>query len=163
MAKARPHVKRGSSAAPPAKRTGTHRAAAVIHGLPAELAAGGSAPAASALTPTALRGRAIPILGVCVALGMSCFVTPGLWLPGRQSAAYDEVADVGSGYALLRGQWRLDPEHLPLSKLLAALALPDALDGHALPADDTSPTARWEFGNELLHRSEVPPLVSLRA
>lgn len=163
MAKARPHAKRHSSAAQPAKATGAQRAAAVVHRLPPEPAASGSASAAGGLDPSAPRVRAITVLGVCVALGMGCFVTTGLWLAGRQSAAYDEVADVGSGYALLRGQWRLDPEHLPLSKLLAALALPDALDGHALPANDASPTTRWVFGNELLHRSEVPPLVSLRA
>jgi hypothetical protein len=113
------------------------------------------APARAADSPRALYA--------CVAAGVLCFVLVGLHLAGRQSAAYDEVTDVGSGYALLHGNWRLDPEHLPLSKLLAALALPDTLPALTVPADDASAYARWVFGNKLLYGTSVQPLVLLRA
>ena len=59
----------------------------------------------------------------------------GLYLAHRDSLTTDEGIHVASGYLILtRGDWRFDPEHPPLMKLLTALPL---LTLHLhLPPDD---------------------------
>lgn len=104
-------------------------------------------------------------LWISVAVGLACFFAVGAHLARTQSASYDEVTDVGAGYALLRGsdQWRLDPEHLPLSKVIAALALPKMVPELPVPERDPSPRARWLFGNKVLYETQHDPLQLLYA
>jgi hypothetical protein len=104
-----------------------------------------------------------PALFAWMIAGSICFLAIGLNLAARQSAAYDEVTDVGAGYAFRHGNWRLDPEHLPLTKFIAALGLPYALPDLPLPAADPSPYERWNFGNRLLYQTHQQPLELLRS
>ncbi|MEY4580606.1 MAG: hypothetical protein RL701_5309, partial [Pseudomonadota bacterium] len=97
-----------------------------------------------------------------VLLGTLCFLLIGRHLAASQSAAFDEVTDVGSGYALLHGNWRMDPEHLPLTKLIAALSLARKLPEIPLPSSNTN-HSRWHFGNKVLYGTNAPPLELLQA
>jgi hypothetical protein len=92
-------------------------------------------------------------------LAVMCFLAGGAAL--RESATVDEVAHVGAGLSYLqRFDLRLNPEHPPLSKVLAAIPL--VLRG--THADYSSPAwtvatdffpaygAQWVFGDAVLGR-----------
>ena len=72
-------------------------------------------------------------LAVWLLLGWT--LVAGLYLAQRDSLTTDEGIHVASGYLILtRGDWRFDPEHPPLMKILSALPL---LSIHPyLPAGD---------------------------
>lgn len=62
------------------------------------------------------------------------------WLAWSWSATSDEAIHVASGYQYLtKGEWRFDPEHPPLVKVLTAI--PTLILKPSLPAADTS---LWE-------------------
>ena len=80
------------------------------------------------------------------------------WLSLRnKSLTFDEVTYIPSGYSyVVTGDYRLNPEHPPLMKLLAGLALVPLG-----PRLDTSHPAwiepeQWAFGRDFFERSDVP-------
>src|SRR5450631_443378 len=98
------------------------------------------------------------IAALCL-LALMFFVAGGAAL--HESAAVDEIAHVGAGLSYLqRLDFRLNPEHPPLGKMLAALPL--VLRG--THADYTSPSwtlsvdflpafmSQWAFGDAVLGR-----------
>ncbi len=79
------------------------------------------------------------------------------------SLTYDEVAHIGSGYTyILENDFRLNPEHPPLLKALAAvplLLIAPTFDVTELPSWTTSYAhigefGQWDAGKLLLHASE---------
>ena len=101
----------------------------------------------------------IPRIAAIFLLAFMFFVAGGAAL--HESAAVDEIAHVGAGLSYLqRLDFRLNPEHPPLGKMLAALPL--VLRG--THADYTSPSwtlsadflpafmAQWAFGDAVLGR-----------
>ena len=92
----------------------------------------------------------------------------GLWVAAHASATSDEVPHIGAGVAYLQGDFRLNREHPPLVKLLAAAALPAAAYRFHLPAANSGgPSAdalQWSFGSAILHApGQVPLALLLRA
>lgn len=97
------------------------------------------------------------------------FAALASWCALRQSATWDETAHLSAGYSYLRwGDYRLNPEHPPLLKMLAALPLlplrpwPEAVAGETdspslLAARNTwaralsDPNAEWVFGHHFLY------------
>jgi Dolichyl-phosphate-mannose-protein mannosyltransferase len=91
---------------------------------------------------------------LALALGLSLYV--GLAVSSlRQSAAtYDEGAHLPAGYSyLVTGDHRLNPEHPPLAKLLAAAPLL-LLRDVSFKADDQAWASgrQWELGKRFLYR-----------
>lgn len=106
--------------------------------------------------------RAMPRTVLAWLLALSAtFAGLGLWLAGRQSATTDEVAHIGAGYAYLSGDFRLNREHPPLLKLLAALAMPRRSPALSVPRQGDPDVLQWRFGNVLLHEADQPPEVLL--
>lgn len=79
-----------------------------------------------------------------------------LFSASRDSQTIDEAVHLSAGYSALRtGDFRLNPEHPPLIKLLSAVPL---LALHLdLPTNHSSWTSRdeWEFGRQLLYHNRV--------
>lgn len=90
----------------------------------------------------------------CVAL----FVASGLRVARRSSATLDEVAHIGAGVSYLHGDLRLNVEHPPLAKALAALALPERDPPLRLSSSASPIEAQWGFGSAWLHRAKQRPL-----
>ena len=68
-----------------------------------------------------LRGAVAP---AAVAAGVAVYVTLAVGGMRRQSATFDEGSHLPAGYTYLKlGDHRLNPEHPPLVKALAALPL----------------------------------------
>ena len=91
---------------------------------------------------------------VCVAL----FVASGLRVAARSSATSDEVPHIGAGVSYLRGDLRMNLEHPPLAKVLAALALPERDPPLRLSSAPLPIEAQWGFGSAWLHRAKQRPL-----
>jgi Dolichyl-phosphate-mannose-protein mannosyltransferase len=94
--------------------------------------------------------------GEALVLGLGLIVYAGLAVSSlRQSAAtYDEGAHLPAGYSyLVTGDHRLNPEHPPLVKLLAAAPLL-WLRGVSFDAADEAWAAgrQWELGKRFLYR-----------
>lgn len=92
------------------------------------------------------------------------FVGTGSWVAAHASATSDEVPHIGAGVAYLQGDWRLNREHPPLVKLMAAAALPPAAFRFHLPAPGSQWTAeelQWTYGSVLLHAPGQAPLALL--
>lgn len=71
-----------------------------------------------------------------------------------ESATYDEPAHLGAGYSYLRtGDFRLNPEHPPLAKLLAALPLTFMDVKPPADADAWESGRQWDYGYSLLYES----------
>ncbi len=97
------------------------------------------------------------------------FASLASWCAFRQSATWDETAHLAAGYSYLKwGDYRLNPEHPPLLKMLAALPLlplrpwPEAVAGGtnspSLAAARAvwarafaDPNAQWVFGHHFLY------------
>lgn len=108
------------------------------------------------------------IEGACVALLLALFVIAAGTEINSTSATYDEPVHIAAGWSYAQwGDYRLNPEHPPLVKRLAAIALrnvtPAAVPGahpgepslhelsndwHAALAD---PSAEWTFAHNLLY------------
>jgi hypothetical protein len=100
-------------------------------------------------------------LQLCTGLAVLLFVCSALRLAYDQSATSDEVPHIGAGAMYLRGDLRLNREHPPLTKVLAALALPArdpplSLSPQPMPLD-----VEWGFGSAFLHRAKQAPLLLL--
>jgi hypothetical protein len=89
-------------------------------------------------------------------LGLGLVLYAGLSVSSlRQSAAtYDEGAHLPAGYSyLVTGDHRLNPEHPPLAKLLAAAPLLLLRDVSFKTDDEAWAVGRqWEFGRRFLYR-----------
>jgi hypothetical protein len=95
-------------------------------------------------------GRELAIVAAAVAVYVALAVTS---MRGR-AAVFDEGAHLPAGYTYLaRGDHRLNPEHPPLLKILAAAPL-RLLDVQAGPSDDEAWALRrqWEYGRRFLYR-----------
>jgi hypothetical protein len=87
------------------------------------------------------------------ALGVAAFVALAVSSLRWTSATYDEGAHLPAGYTYLAlGDHRLNPEHPPLAKVLAAAPLL-AMDVRIDMRDDAWATRRqWEFGRRFLYQ-----------
>ena len=80
-----------------------------------------------------------------------------MWGPARQdSAIMDELAHIPAGYSYVKYQdYRLNPEHPPLVKMLAGLPL--LFKDYNFPLDKTSWTTdingQWDAGRQFLYES----------
>lgn len=100
-----------------------------------------------------------------VALLCAAYLAQALWSAWHSSATYDEPAHLAAGYTYLtRGDFRLNPEHPPVVKALAALPLLWFYEPIASRAQSSSaqlekafargirePPAQWTFGQEFFY------------
>jgi hypothetical protein len=88
-----------------------------------------------------------------VSLGVALFLALALSSLRWTSATYDEGAHLPAGYTYLAlGDHRLNPEHPPLAKILAAAPLL-GMDVRLKTDDDAWGTRRqWEFGRRFLYQ-----------
>jgi len=100
------------------------------------------------------------------ALLSCCFVAAFLLQSGsaalEDSQTSDEAAHLAAGYSyLVTGDYRMNPEHPPLSKLISAFPL--LFSDASLPLDHPSWTQvnEWQFGGRFLYRNVLPPNVLL--
>jgi hypothetical protein len=96
-------------------------------------------------------------ISVIVALLLGAFAAQCILSMARKSATSDEVPHLAAGYAYLaRGDYRLNPEHPPLVKLVAAVPLMflnlEFNESHPgwIHADE------WWFGEEFVNDNRVP-------
>ena len=78
------------------------------------------------------------------------------------SATYDETTHLPSGYTYLRtGEFRLNPQHPPLIKLLSALPLLPLRPEMNLddPAWSGQPNDEWSFGYRFLYGNDADRLL----
>jgi hypothetical protein len=97
--------------------------------------------------------RALPALLLVVA-ALGCFIGQGVRLARHYSPTFDEAAYLVAGYSYWRtGDFRIQPDHPPLAKLLFALPLvlsePDLrpLDGGLLDHGNHWEVSRWFMAN----------------
>ncbi len=89
---------------------------------------------------------------------MSLFLVLSLWAMTGESATFDEAIHLSAGYSHLVGRdFRMNPEHPPLAKVLSALPL--AFLSVREPADRSDWTAARQgaFGYRLLYQSGNDP------
>lgn len=88
-----------------------------------------------------------------VAAGVALYATLAITSMRSQSATFDEGSHLPAGYTYLKlGDHRLNPEHPPLVKTLAALPLL-FMDVTMKPDDEAWALRRqWEFGKRFLYR-----------
>jgi hypothetical protein len=86
------------------------------------------------------------------------FLGQGFAFTGANSQTFDEAVYLAAGYSHLKtGDFRLSPEHPPLTRLLAALPLyltdniPFAPDPHLWEEGE-----EWQIGRDFLYASPVP-------
>jgi 4-amino-4-deoxy-L-arabinose transferase-like glycosyltransferase len=87
------------------------------------------------------------------------FLSAAAYVASDASATADEVPHIAAGALYLQGDWRLNREHPPLVKLLAALALPAREPVLRLPAQLPPGDFQWQFGAEFLFgpKHATPP------
>jgi hypothetical protein len=105
-------------------------------------------------TPMSRRNLAV----LCLAWATFCAIS--VQVARTTSATYDEVPHIGAGVRYWMGDLRLNREHPPLVKLLAAAALPEREPPLPLGAEaDRDPdAAQWTWSSEWLHGSSRAPL-----
>jgi len=89
---------------------------------------------------------------------LAVFVICGFVSLSGDSATFDETAHIGAGVSYIEtGDFRLNPEHPPLAKMLAALPL-QALGrgGGRYAAAAWAGGGQWRFGFELINRDGDP-------
>jgi 4-amino-4-deoxy-L-arabinose transferase-like glycosyltransferase len=84
-----------------------------------------------------------------------------VYVAGHESATFDEVPHIAAGVRYLAGDLRLNPEHPPLVKALAAAALPVRDPPLPLPARALPTNAQWTYGAAWLHGARQDPLTLL--
>jgi predicted membrane-bound dolichyl-phosphate-mannose-protein mannosyltransferase len=91
--------------------------------------------------------------GAFVAAGVALYAALAITSMRTQSATFDEGSHLPAGYTYLKlGDHRLNPEHPPLVKTLAALPLL-FMDVTIKPDDEAWALRRqWEFGKRFLYR-----------
>ena len=108
------------------------------------------------LAAPGIRGRAL------VAVLLAAMAAQALLGMAVLNATYDETTHLPSGYTYLRtGDFRLNPQHPPLIKLLAAaplLALDPALDLED-PGWQADPPDEWGFGQRFLYAGDADALL----
>ncbi|HEY0157041.1 MAG TPA: glycosyltransferase family 39 protein [Thermoanaerobaculia bacterium] len=111
--------------------------------------------------------RRIVAEAVAVVLLLSCFAGAALYEIANTSPTYDEPAHIAAGYSYARyGDYRLNPEHPPLVKRVAALAT-GPLDESAnelaryWEAALAFPPAQWRYAHELLYGMRPAALARL--
>jgi hypothetical protein len=97
-------------------------------------------------------------------LALICLVGAALCLHSmkQKSLTYDEVAYIPAGYSYwATGDFRLNAEHPPLSKLLAGAGARLARPGHSTDLPGFENADQWTFGQVFLLRlgSDLEPLV----
>jgi hypothetical protein len=74
-----------------------------------------------------------------------------------ESATWDEPLELAAGYSYLKtGDFRLNPEHPPLAKVIAALPLIALGPNLPLDSDSWRQADQAAFGREFLYRNSVP-------
>jgi len=91
-------------------------------------------------------------------LAWATFCAAGGYVAGHASATVDEVPHIAAGVTYLAGDLRLNREHPPLVKVLAAAALPSRDPPLPLPAQLDPDAAQWSYGSEWLHGAGQKPL-----
>ncbi|HSD30216.1 MAG TPA: glycosyltransferase family 39 protein [Vicinamibacteria bacterium] len=95
-----------------------------------------------------------PAVALALGLGLAAYVGLAVTSLRQSAATYDEGAHLPAGYTyLVTGDHRLNPEHPPLVKLLAAAPL--LLIGHVTfdVGDEAWATGRqWQLGRRFLYR-----------
>ena len=95
-------------------------------------------------------------------LAWALFCSAAGYVAGRASATVDEVPHIAAGVAYLSGDLRLNREHPPLVKVLAAAGLPTRDPALPLPEPEADPDrAQWTWGSEWLHGARQEPLALL--
>ncbi|HVD78770.1 MAG TPA: glycosyltransferase family 39 protein, partial [Vicinamibacteria bacterium] len=91
--------------------------------------------------------------GAFLAAGVALYAALAITSMRTQSATFDEGSHLPAGYTYLKlGDHRLNPEHPPLVKMLAALPLL-FMDVTIKPDDEAWALHRqWEFGKRFLYR-----------
>jgi hypothetical protein len=100
-------------------------------------------------------GKKLEIICVIALLGI--FLAINLYLAATDSQTIDEAPHISSGYSyFLTGDYRMNPEHPPLLKLLAAIPLlfygPDLPINHQSWANYNE----WDFGRQFLYYNTKP-------
>ena len=91
-------------------------------------------------------------------LACAVFCAAAAQVARHASATVDEVPHIAAGVAYLTGDLRLNREHPPLVKVLAAAALPSRDPPLALPGAAADPySAQWTWGSEWLHDARRSP------
>src|SRR5262245_10765973 len=112
----------------------------------------GAPPAEPAPAPAFLERRAVPLAASLLAL----LFAQGLVFITESSQTSDEGAHLAAGYSYLtRGDFRLNPEHPPLIKEIAALpllALRLDFPGGAL----WDQAEEWNIGRLFVHENRIP-------
>lgn len=97
--------------------------------------------------------KLLVIIIITAAAGLSYF---SAW---NDSLIVDEVPHIGAGYSYVaKGDYRLNPEHPPLAKLLAGLALSGFNFNKNIfqsPTWQTNVNDQWYFGRNLIYNSGV--------
>jgi Dolichyl-phosphate-mannose-protein mannosyltransferase len=95
---------------------------------------------------------------LCACLLVAAFMGQGVAFIGANSQTFDEVAHLAAGYSYLAtGDFRLNEEHPPLAKELAALPVLLAFRLPFSPDPDLWARAeQWRIGQEFLYHSPVP-------
>src|SRR3989344_1956828 len=100
------------------------------------------------------------IAGALVAIA-SVVAVASAW---RDSPIVDEIPHIGAGYSYVTGQtYQFNPEHPPLAKDLAGLAiLPLNINSDFLANYNTAHhdivNDQWNFGRTLIYHSSVNPI-----
>jgi 4-amino-4-deoxy-L-arabinose transferase-like glycosyltransferase len=95
-------------------------------------------------------------------LAWALFCAAAGYVAGHASATFDEVPHIAAGVAYLSGDLRLNREHPPLVKVLAAANLPSRDPPLPLPDQSADPDgAQWTWGSEWLHGARQKPLYLL--
>ena len=98
--------------------------------------------------------RARLLLGVLLPL----LLASGLATSRKLSPVFDEYAHVGAGYAYVAADdYRMNPEHPPLVKALAGLAVATLPMATVRASPALRAGLQWEFGAELLTYAGLPP------
>jgi len=105
--------------------------------------------------------RAATLVAGALLAAHAALAIHSLW---SKSATFDETSHLPAGLAMLAtGEARLNPQHPPLVKLLAALAASPLSPHVPLSLPEYEGQKEWEFGSALLFRSGNDPVALLRA
>jgi dolichyl-phosphate-mannose--protein O-mannosyl transferase len=108
--------------------------------------------------PPSVTGRVARTEALCVFALCALFAAQAVWGMAQQGATFDETAHLPAGYSYLAtNDHRLNPEHPPLAKLIAALplaALPGLRFSTAWPEWQASD--QFGFGTRFLYRDNAP-------
>ncbi len=98
--------------------------------------------------------RTAEIAGVVLLLGI--FLTLSALSMRVKNPTFDETAHIGAGVSYVQlGDYRLNPEHPVLPKMLAGLAATRAGANASATSDAWLKGEQWDFGREVLYESGV--------